>query len=205
MRCVRVPDIKLFVLYRSSQFSRGCVALIESCGIYYAGFVSSSFYIVTIVGLFFSRERERDIQKYRRKLAQKLSIIMRNIRIVWTGRFILSYVWKPILKTFCKYSTRDITCTSLEWLHYLLLWIFVLSRRYDIDIYVFKCSMNARIDLAAIRIGIVIVANIACRFSISKLKIPRMKFLKYDWIGISLTVLLNTLIGWPIRSKCINM
>lgn len=68
-----------------------------------AGFItrdlSSSFYIVTIVGLFFERERERDI-RYRRKLAQKLSIIMRNIRIVWTGRFILSYVWKPILKRF---------------------------------------------------------------------------------------------------------
>lgn len=45
--------------------------------------------------VFFSRERERDIQ-YRRKL----SIITRNIRIVWTGRFILSYVWKPILKRF---------------------------------------------------------------------------------------------------------
>lgn len=119
--------------------------------------------------VFFSRERERDIQ-YRRKL----SIITRNIRIVWTGRFILSYVWKPILKRFV--STRDITCTSLEWLHYLLLWIFVLSRRYDIDIYVFKCSMNARIDLAAIRAGIVIVGNIACRFSILKLKISWRNF-----------------------------
>ena len=71
-----------------------------------AGFItrdlSSSFYIVTIVGLFFEREREREKERHpvSTKLAQKLSIIMRNIRIVWTGRFILSYVWKPILKRF---------------------------------------------------------------------------------------------------------
>lgn len=43
---------------------------------------------------------------------------MRDIRIVWTGRFIFDvcmYVYMETdIETFCKYGPRDITCTSLE-------------------------------------------------------------------------------------------
>ena len=58
VRCVW-PDIKLFVLYRSSQFSRGCVALIELRDLL------RGIYVVELLHCYdcwpFFQEREREI------------------------------------------------------------------------------------------------------------------------------------------------
>lgn len=91
--CGPISNCLYYIYY--SQFSRGCVALIELRDLLRGIYVVELLHCYDCWSFFQERERERDIQ-YRRKL----SIITRNIRIVWTGRFILSYVWKPILKRF---------------------------------------------------------------------------------------------------------
>lgn len=78
------------------------------------------------------------------------------------------------IETFCKYIVLE-TLHAPHWNGCIICYCGY-SCSPDGTIYVFKCSMNARIDLAAIRAGIVIVGNIACRFSISKLKIPWRNF-----------------------------
>lgn len=88
------PDIKLFVLYLLQPIFAWMRRTYRAAGFITRDLHRRAFTLLRLLA-FFSRERERDIQ-YRRKL----SIITRNIRIVWTGRFILSYVWKPILKRF---------------------------------------------------------------------------------------------------------
>lgn len=143
---------------------------------------------------FFSRERERDIQ-YRRKL----SIITRNIRIVWTGRFILSYVWKPILKRFVsiQYSRHYMHLIGMAALFVIVDIRALQTVRYRyIRFQVFhECSNWLGCD----------TGRDSNRWKhcmpIFYLEIENFleKFLKYDWIRIN-RININTLIDQSDRN-----
>lgn len=105
------PISNCLYIHCSSQFSRGCVVYIYTAvrdllrGICRRAFTLLQYGHFFL--FFFERERERH------PVSTKKLSIMRDIRIVWTGRFIL-VVCETDIETFCKHSPRDITCTSLE-------------------------------------------------------------------------------------------